>query len=138
MSGAALAAAAEALAGTPFRLHGRDPATGLDCVGLIAASLQAIDHPLAMPNGYRLRAHDVSQLIDGVELSGAAVVSGMIVPGDVLLVRIGPCQFHMLIMLAAGRYVHAHAGLKRIVICPGPIAWPVVRHWRLSDQIKEI
>ncbi len=35
-----LAAAALNLIGTPFRLHGRDPATGLDCVGLVAEAMR--------------------------------------------------------------------------------------------------
>ena len=39
MSGA-LAEAALGLLGVPFRLHGRDPATGLDCVGLVAEALR--------------------------------------------------------------------------------------------------
>ena len=38
-SGAAIAAAARALVGVPFRLQGRDPALGLDCVGLVGAAL---------------------------------------------------------------------------------------------------
>ena len=49
MSGAALAAAAESLVGTRFRLHGRDPDTGLDCVGLLAASLAAKEAATAPP-----------------------------------------------------------------------------------------
>ena len=42
MSGEALAEAAVAFAGTRFRLHGRDPETGLDCIGLLAAALTRI------------------------------------------------------------------------------------------------
>ena len=40
-SGAAIAAAARALVGVPFRLQGRDPALGLDCVGLVGAAMRA-------------------------------------------------------------------------------------------------
>jgi cell wall-associated NlpC family hydrolase len=46
MSGApncpGLATAAETLVGSRFRLHGRDPETGLDCVGVVAAAMAAI------------------------------------------------------------------------------------------------
>ncbi len=35
----AFAEAAESLVGIRFRLFGRDPAYGLDCVGLVAAAL---------------------------------------------------------------------------------------------------
>ena len=40
-SGAAIAAAARALVGVPFRLQGRDPVLGLDCVGLVGAAMRA-------------------------------------------------------------------------------------------------
>ena len=36
---AKLAAAALTLVGSPWRLHGRNPATGLDCIGLLGAAL---------------------------------------------------------------------------------------------------
>ena len=41
MTAESLALAAEALEGAPFRLHGRDPVTGLDCIGVLAQSLEA-------------------------------------------------------------------------------------------------
>jgi cell wall-associated NlpC family hydrolase len=132
--GDALAAAALALIGTPFRLHGRDPATGLDCVGLVSAALAAIGRPMALPNGYRLRARDVSALVDAVELSGAAAALGPTARGDVAVVRLGPCQFHMLITLGSTGFVHAHAGLKCVVASDGPIDWPIIYRWRLIDQ----
>ena len=37
----ALARAAAGCLGVRFRLHGRDPATGLDCLGLLGAALVA-------------------------------------------------------------------------------------------------
>ena len=38
--GCQLAAAALYLVGAPFRLHGRDPRTGVDCVGLVLLALE--------------------------------------------------------------------------------------------------
>lgn len=132
--GMALARAAEALVGTSFRLHGRDPATGLDCLGLVAASLDAIGRPAKLPNGYRLRARDVAALISQAGPCGAFAASGPIEAGDVALVRIGPGQFHMLIATGPSHFVHAHAGLRRVVACDGPMEWPIVSHWRLADN----
>ena len=131
MSGDALAEAAEALVGTRFRLHGRDPATGLDCVGLLAAALGAIGRPAALPNGYALRARRLPEVDGAARGCGLMPVSPPFRPGDVLLVRPHACQFHLLI---AGRdaFVHAHAGLKRVVALAGPPPWPIVRHWRLA------
>lgn len=132
MSGDALAAAAEALAGTRFRLHGRDPATGLDCIGLLAAALAAIGRSAPLPTGYALRARSLPPLRDLAAACGFAETAARIEPGDVMLLRVGPCQHHLAIALDGGRFVHAHAGLRRVVVMPGPPPWPAVRRWRLS------
>lgn len=58
-------------------------------------------------------------------------------PGDVLLVRPGPAQVHLLVCARDGRFVHAHAGLRRVVAMPGPHGWPVLRHWRPVDTTIE-
>jgi cell wall-associated NlpC family hydrolase len=133
MSGAALAAAAERLVGVPFRLHGRDPARGLDCVGLVAAALGEIGRPALVPAGYRLRQLEVDGFLGAAARSGLAQAAGPIEPGDVLLVRPGPAQHH-LVVVAAGGFVHAHAGLGRIVLTPAPLGWPVEHRWRLAAQ----
>lgn len=131
MSGEALARAAEALAGSRFRLHGRDPATGLDCLGLLAVALAAIGRPAPLPTGYGLR----SQRLAGVEAAAAACgfgeATGARLPGDVLLLRPGPCQHHLAIAATVGRVVHAHAGLRRVVVAPELPGWPLLRRWRL-------
>lgn len=131
MSGEALAAAAEALVGVRFRLHGRDPATGLDCVGVVAAASGAIGRPVSLPTGYGLRAHRLPPLEHVAASCGFAVSAAPVGPGDVLLLRIGPCQYHLAIAARAGGFVHAHAGLKRVVAMPGPLPWPIVHCWRL-------
>jgi hypothetical protein len=130
MTGAELAAAAEALVGTRFRLHGRDPATGLDCVGVLAAALGG-DVPL--PNLYALRARYLPDLGEVVARCGFTAVRGTPVPGDVLMVRIGPCQFHVLVAIGVERFVHADLGLRRVVRCDSLLEWLVVGHWRLSE-----
>lgn len=127
MTGAELALAAEALVGCAFRLHGRDPATGLDCVGLLAA---ALGRPL--PGGYRLRMRALPDLSGVAEGCGFVAAAGGIESGDVLIVRIGPCQFHLLIAASPARFIHAHAGLRRVVPWDAPLDWPVVHHWRLA------
>ena len=133
MSGAALAAAAARLVGVPFRLHGRDPASGLDCVGLVAASLAGIGRPALAPLGYRLRQRTTDGFLGAAARSGLAETGGPMEPGDVLLVRPGPAQHHLMVV-AAGGFVHAHAGLGRIVLTPAPLGWPVEHHWRLAAR----
>ena len=135
MTGEQLAAEAEALVGTPFRLHGRDPANGLDCVGLLAAALAAGGRASSLPNFYPLRAGKPPELGEAPAACGFETTAGRILPGDVLLVRIGPCQFHLLIAAKQGRFIHAHAGLRRVIRCGGPLEWPVIHHWRLAASI---
>jgi cell wall-associated NlpC family hydrolase len=129
-----LARAAERLVGVPFRLHGRDPARGLDCVGLVAAALAQVGRPVFAPAGYRLRQVAIGRLLDAAARSGLEETAGTIEPGDVLLVRPGPAQHHLVIAATDGGFVHAHAGLGRIVLTPAPLAWPVDHHWRLAAE----
>jgi cell wall-associated NlpC family hydrolase len=134
MSGDALARAAAALAGTRFRLHGRDPATGLDCIGLLAAALTAIGRPAPLPNGYALRSRALPGLDAVAAACGFTGAGAPLRPGDVLLARVGPCQHHLLIAAGAG-FVHAHAGIGRVIASAGPPGWPIVHHWRLVEDI---
>jgi murein DD-endopeptidase / murein LD-carboxypeptidase len=118
-------AAALALVGAPFRLHGRDPATGLDCVGVIAL---ATERPA--PTGYALRGADPARVRGLIEAAGLRAVPDA-APGDVMLMRTGPAQLHLGVLTARG-LVHADAGLRRVVERPGRPDWEVVGQWRLS------
>ena len=130
MTGLQLASAAELLVGAPFRLHGRDPATGLDCVGVLSAALSSGGHSHRLPNGYALRNRSLLDTSSIAQLCGLVPASGSIVAGDVLICRVSPCQFHIAIAASKGGFVHAHAGLRRVVLAPGPLPWPIVQHWR--------
>ena len=114
-----------------FRLHGRDPATGLDCIGVLCAAMSAIGRPVALPNGYRLRSTRQDGLEELAEKCGFSVANSAIQAGDVVMTRCSPCQFHLLVAIDGQRFVHAHARLKRVVIEAGPLTSPVVGHWRL-------
>ncbi|ANY18809.1 NlpC/P60 family protein [Tsuneonella dongtanensis] len=133
MTGADVAAAAARLEGAPFRLHGRDPATGLDCVGVVVAAFAACGVRLAGPVGYGLHNSGITRWLGLAEEAGFVEASGDPRPGDIILVRPGPGQHHLLITLPAGRFLHAHAGLRRVVVQPGPLGWPVVKRWRLAN-----
>ena len=128
-AGERVAAAARDAVGASFRLHGRTPASGLDCVGLVAHALAAGGHAGAVPTGYRLRTGDadrVAAVLD--EAIGRAAGNR---PGDVLLMRTGPGQLHLGIRTAGG-LVHADAGLRRVVERPGPLPWPLLGAWRME------
>lgn len=130
IEGAALATAAERLVGVPFRLHGHDAERGLDCVGLVVAALEAVGRRARVP-AYRLRMREIGGFVSAASDAGLVKASGPIRPGDVLLVRPGPAQHHLAIAVGGGGFVHAHAGLRRVVLTPAPLPWAEERRWRL-------
>ncbi|RYY46820.1 MAG: peptidoglycan endopeptidase [Sphingomonadales bacterium] len=118
---------ARATIGARFRLHGRDPDTGLDCIGLAAIGMGAV----AVPTGYRLRNADAARVGAFVAAMGLAVAADRRA-GDLLLVRPGPGQLHLAIDSGDG-VIHADAVLRRVVERPGAIPWPVIGRWRRED-----
>jgi cell wall-associated NlpC family hydrolase len=133
VAGLAFAAAAEGFVGTPFRFRGRDPQTGLDCVGLVAAALCAVGRPAPPVPAYSMRQGDFTAQMNGALLAGFDEARGVPAAGDLLLVCPGPAQVHLLVVGTQGNLIHAHAGLGRVVATPTPCPWPILRHWRLAD-----
>lgn len=115
---------ARAAVGARFRLHGRDPADGLDCVGLAAWAYGVAD----VPAGYALRGGDAGRVAAVVEAIGLMPVADDR-PGDLLMLRTGPGQVHLAVRTAGG-IVHADAALRRVVERPGELQWPVLGRWR--------
>ncbi|WP_114521036.1 NlpC/P60 family protein [Altererythrobacter sp. ZODW24] len=132
-TGEAVASFAETLIGTPFRLHGRDPKTGIDCVGVVIMSLASGAGINIDPGSYDLRNLDISSgclAADSANLIKVAKRTEPTEPGDIILVKSGPAAFHLLIASFADQFIHAHAGLRRVVSMPGPLRWPVIHIWR--------
>lgn len=137
MSSAAVAAARRAI-GVRFRLHGRDPAYGLDCVGLAALAIGAGGEQKTIPTGYALRSGDSEAVAAMIEAAGLIRADHCRLgpqPGDLLLCRAGPGQLHLVIDSGApgGGFIHADAQLRRVVERPGPPPWPVIGRWRLAQ-----
>ncbi|MBX3562452.1 MAG: peptidoglycan endopeptidase [Sphingomonas sp.] len=122
---ARIVARARGLIGVRFRAQGRDPAAGLDCIGLVAAAAGIADPP----SGYALRGGSAEVLAKGLRAAGFRPVRAM-EAGDVLTLRTGPEQLHLGIWTGDG-LIHADAGLRRIVERPGELLWPVLGVWRL-------
>ena len=131
---AMLAQAAARFIAVPFRLHGRDPDFGLDCIGLIASALAATGRTPVIPHSYALRNSDITQLLKFASANDFDEISGPIEPGDIILVEPGPAQFHLLIAEHSGSFIHAHAGLRRVVRMPGPLGWSTYCQWRISSK----
>jgi len=123
--------AARGLLGVPFRLHGRDPATGLDCIGLVLSVLERAGHRSLnglAPEAYSIRGGSIARFATAMLQAGLRPAR-MARAGDVVLVQAGPAQFHLMIATDDG-HVHAHAGLGHVVEMPGASTWPVLGRWR--------
>jgi lipoprotein Spr len=125
---AAIVARARSVIGTRFRPQGRTPERGLDCLGVVmfAADIERD----RVPDDYRLDGGDPEALRAGFGACGFSPLGmDQAEAGDVLLVRSAPAQIHAVVLTPDG-FVHAHAGLRRVVETPGPIPWPVMCAWR--------
>ncbi len=118
------------LLGVPFRLHGRSVETGLDCVGVLAQCLSATGQILDVPADYGLRGDFEARAIAFFSRDGfARVADSSWVTGDLLLLRPGPRQIHFGVLARAG-VVHAHLGLRRVVLTPLPLPYCRIGQWR--------
>lgn len=135
-NGSAVAEAALGLVGCRFRLHGRDPATGLDCIGLVHAAHNAAGARAVAPHGYGLRNIAIDSWLPFAAQSGLVAAPGPIRAGDVLLLALGYAQHHLVIAIDAGSVVHAHAGLRRVVRQPREPAWQIEAAWCLASSCE--
>lgn len=110
-----------------FRLHGRDPATGLDCVGLAAHA-----YGVPVPADYALRS-DSRARIDAIVAAAGLIRVQDGRAGDLLLFRAGPGQLHLAID-SGGGIIHADAMLRKVVERPGAPPWPLLARWRKSGE----
>ena len=121
MSGDDVVARARTLIGAAFRPGGRDPAFGLDCVGVVASAVGQ-----SAPAAIDEREADA---IAALAAAGLGPVHGRNAPGDVVLCRPAPRRLHLIVLTDFG-FVHADAGLRRVVERPGEPPWPVVAVFR--------
>ncbi|MDF0486779.1 peptidoglycan endopeptidase [Sphingomonas sp. H39-1-10] len=122
-------AAARGAVGARFRSHGRDPAFGLDCVGLAVLAARAAGFAAPISADYAVRSGDPSTAIDAVGLVRTSAPA----TGDLLLFAAGPAQFHLAVQVPGG-IIHADAMLRRVVERPGVPPWPLVAAWRLRGD----
>ena len=130
----ALAQAVGELVGTPFRLQGRDPAHGLDCIGLVLVSLGRIGVQLHFPADYRPRRREFAIPAEALRRAGLEPALPPRMPGDILLLRTARTQLHLAIAQDATSVIHAHAGLGRVVAGPLPESWPIIATWRFGPR----
>lgn len=114
------AASARALVGTRFRAQGRG-SEGLDCVGLALATYGiargSVRRDYALRGAYRAELEaELGRFFRRVRAARC---------GDLMLCAPAADQLHLAVKTDAG-FVHAHAGLRRVVETPGAPEWPVL------------
>lgn len=129
--GEAALARARALVGARFRPQGRTAEQGLDCLGLVALAAGLSGE--AIPNGYPLRSRMRETVRTIVPEGLHPLAPDQAEVGDILLVEAGPGQHHFL-LLADGGFIHADAGLGRVVEIPGGVPWPAIAAWRIVEK----
>ena len=119
-------AAVEALIGTPFLHQGREPAIGLDCVGVPMAAAEAVGHRLLVPEGgYSLHPQE-DKLTAGLWVVAKPVGGGIeeAKPGDILQITAGRQACHCGVYVGANVMVHANRRAKKVcrsVVEPGKV-----------------
>lgn len=138
--GGAIVAAALDMVGVPFRLQGRDCATGVDCVGLALLSARRAGVAVDEPPPYRLRAGANPPIGSVMRKAGFSEVQAKEherQTGDIVVVRISEMQPHLFID-ALATVIHAHAGIGRVVCMPLPPEWTEISRWRIApDALSE-
>lgn len=129
--GEGIARRARSLVGVRFRPQGRDPMLGLDCVGTAAAAADI--PPQRVRADYELRGQHLAAIEHELcDLGCRPVPPERAAAGDVLVCKAGPAQFHIVVR-AWTSFIHADAGLRRVVERPLPLPWPVVGAWRFFE-----
>ena len=118
---------ARALVGTRFRPQGRDPRLGVDCLGMLICVFDLAGEPIR--RDYRLRGDHRRELEAGFQAYFRRVRPSRQRPGDVLLMRVAPDQFHVAITTERG-FVHADARLGMVVETAGRPRWPTMAIFR--------
>jgi murein DD-endopeptidase / murein LD-carboxypeptidase len=108
--------------GTAFRLQGRDPRYGLDCVGLVA-----LVWDVEAPSDYGLRTTNLQTVMAVLDRLGIRKSEPR--PGDAVLYQAGPANLHLGVWMGDS-LIHADARLGRVVETPAPVAWPVLGIWQ--------
>lgn len=112
--GQKIVAAARTCLGAPFRLQGREPKTGLDCIGLVLFAGRAIGFSCTADAHYCLT--EKPERLDDALLASALMPLAFadVAAGDVLRFTAGGTPLHLGIATGAG-VIHADIRFRRVV-----------------------
>lgn len=118
---------ARSLVEVRFQPQGRDPATGLDCVGVVLWTFGI--PPERVRRDYRLRGTHGAEIGPVLSRWFTRIDPMQSCAGDVMLFAVRETQAHLAIN-CAGTFIHADASLRRVVETPMPPAWPIAGAFR--------
>jgi len=122
------------LIGTRFVAQGRDPAIGLDCVGL---TLLAYDiEVVGVSDDYRLCGAHRDTILRSTKAGFRRVPRPQRRAGDLLVLQPGTAQWHLAVWTGAG-LIHADIVCRKIVERPGPSDWPIAAVLRPRARIAK-
>lgn len=124
---------ARSLVGVKFRPQGRDPLTGLDCVGVILRATAIPDS--LVRRDYRLRGAHSAEIESALSRWFFRLDSNQSCRGDIMLFGISSEQSHLGVN-CGGSFIHADASLRRVVETPMPPLWPIAAQYRLRTSSK--
>ena len=114
--------------GARFRPQGRKLELGLDCVGVAA-----IAYARSAPGDYALRGGDPQAIAGMIGGGGLRPISpDRARAGDLLLIAASASQLHLAVLTGEG-FVHADAGLRRVVETPGRPSGTILGAWEEPD-----
>ncbi len=121
------------MVGVPFRMHGRDPGIGLDCVGLIGAAMERAGLTPTLPRRYDLRNRSgIEAFLPMAEQSGLKSSRFPPARNDIVLYGLEGFQHHLAVSLGQHRIVHAHAGLRRVLVSTPNNDWRILKVWSVD------
>jgi hypothetical protein len=86
------------------------------------------------PRNYRLRGEHEAIAKACLEQSFRRVGKAL-TAGDLMLMRVAADQLHLGVRTSAG-FVHAHAGIGRVVETPGMPKWPLLAVYRIRSRSR--
>lgn len=122
---------ARTMLGVRFRLQGRSPENGLDCVGLVIAAYSGAGIPLRAIDDYALRGFPKEQALAAMDSAGFERVDDRVRAGDVALFALPARQLHFA-LLAPDQLIHADAALRRVAAAPLTRLPPAMARWRCT------
>lgn len=123
--------------GVPFRHQGRNPRTGLDCIGLAVRVLSDLGIPISDITSYE-RDPNPTMMGQAIEPYLSAVDPHEITPGCILWMRFLKEPMHIAIVTDMGM-IHAYGTIGRVVEHSIDSKWKkrIHRAYRINGVIYE-